>query len=111
MELVKKDIIGVNMSSYTVKAVHLFRSKDSWAVHAAPVVEIPDEDTDSPSRREMNTVGAIQNFMRIINSKTKLVVCSVGGPEVTVRNFDFPMLPHEKIKNTENDRHYYGNKI
>ncbi|MBN2181283.1 MAG: pilus assembly protein PilM [Sedimentisphaerales bacterium] len=98
LKLANKDVVGVDIGSYAVKAVHLSRSKGGWAVNAAAIVEIPGEGTDSPSRREMNTVRAIQNCMRIIPSKTKLIVCSVGGPEVAVRNFEFPMLPPEEME-------------
>jgi type IV pilus assembly protein PilM len=98
LKLVNKDVIGLDIGSYSVKTVHLSKSKSSWAVTSAAIVEISTEGADSSSRREANTVRAIQNCLRIIPTKTKLAVCSVGGPDVAIRNFDFPVLQPEEME-------------
>jgi type IV pilus assembly protein PilM len=98
LKLVHKDVIGIDIGSHAVKAVQLSKARDNWAVTAAAIVEISEKGANIPSRRETNTVRAIQNCMRIINAKTKLVVLSLGGPEVAVRNFDFPLLPPEEME-------------
>ncbi len=98
LKLVNKDVIGLDIGSYSVKTVHLSKSKGSWAVTSAAIVEISSEGADSSRHREANTVRAIQNCLRIIPTKTKLAVCSVGGPEVAIRNFDFPVLQPEEME-------------
>jgi type IV pilus assembly protein PilM len=76
----------------------LSKSRNSWQVKSAAIDEISLEGNGNPNRREANTVRAIQNCLRIIQTKTKLAVCSVGGPEVAIRNFDFPMLQPEEME-------------
>jgi type IV pilus assembly protein PilM len=36
--------------------------------------------------------------MRLSGIKTKLAVCGVGGAEVAVRNFEFPIIPEEQVE-------------
>ncbi len=98
LKLVHKDVIGIDIGSQAVKAIQLSKARNNWVVTAAAIVEISEKGTNTPSRRETNTVRAIQNCMRIINAKTKLVVLSLGGPEVAVRNFEFPLLPPEEME-------------
>ncbi len=98
LKLVNKDVIGLDIGSHSVKTVHLTKSRNSWEVRSAAIVDISPEGTNNPGRREANTVRAIQNCLRIIQTKTKLAVCSVGGPEVAIRNFDFPMLLPEEME-------------
>lgn len=98
LKLVHKEVVGIDIGSHAVKAIQLSKARNNWEVNAAAIVEISERGADIPSRRETNTVRAIQNCMRIINSKTKLVVLSLGGPEVAVRNFEFPMLPPDEME-------------
>jgi type IV pilus assembly protein PilM len=98
LKLVHKDVIGIDIGSHAVKAVQLSKDRDNWSVTSAAIAEISEKGTSTPSRHETNTVRAIQNCMRIINAKTRLAVLSLGGPEVAVRNFDFPLLPPEEME-------------
>jgi len=98
LKLVHKEVIGIDIGSHAVKAIQLSKARDKWAVTAAAIIEISEKGANIPSRHETNTVRAIQNCMRIINAKTKLAVLSLGGPEVAVRNFDFPLLPPEEME-------------
>ena len=98
LKLVNKDVIGLDIGSYSVKTVHLSKSRSSWTITSAAIVEISPEGAGNPKRREANTIRAIQNCLRIIPTKTKLAVCSVGGPDVAIRNFDFPVLQPEEME-------------
>ena len=98
LKLVHKEVIGIDIGSHAVKAVQLSKIKGDWAVTAAAIAEISEKGANIPSRHETNTVRAIQNCMRITSAKTKLAVLSLGGPEVAVRNFEFPILPPEEME-------------
>jgi len=98
LKLVNKDVIGLDIGSHSVKTVHLSKSRNNWEVTSAAIDEISPEGAGNPNRHQANTVRAIQNCLRIIQTKTKLTVCSVGGPEVAIRNFDFPMLQPEEME-------------
>jgi len=46
----------------------------------------------------METIRAIRKCVETAGAKTKLAVCGVCGPEVAVREFEFPSLPAEEIE-------------
>lgn len=98
LKLVNKEVIGLDIGSHSVKAVQLNKSKGQWSVMSAAIVEISEKSTDSPSRRETKTVKAIHDCLRITGVKTNLAVMAVGGPDVAVRNFEFPALPPEEME-------------
>ena len=98
LKLVNKDVIGLDIGSHAVMAVQLVKSKGKWTVTSAAIVGISEKHAKSASRREANTVRAIHDCMRITSSGTKLAVLALGGPEVAVRNFEFPALEPEEME-------------
>lgn len=89
--------MGVDIGSFAVKILQLRRSSTQWLVTAAGIVDISEKGTDNPGRKEANSARAVHNCMRLTGIKTKLAVCGVGGAEVAVRNFEFPIIPEEQI--------------
>jgi type IV pilus assembly protein PilM len=94
----RKEIMGVDIGSSAVKIVQLREASDHWLVTAAGVVDISDKGLDNPGRKETNIARAVHNCMRLSGIKTKLAVCGVGGAEVVVRDFEFPVIPEEQIE-------------
>ena len=94
----RKEIMGVDIGSSAVKIVQLRESSDHWLVTAAGVVDISDKGLDNPGRKEANIARAVHNCMRLSGIKTRLAVCGVGGAEVVVRDFEFPVIPEEQIE-------------
>jgi len=90
--------MGVDIGSSAVKIVQLRKASNHWLVTAAGIVDISDKGVDNPGRKETNSARAIHNCMRLSGIKTKLAVCGVGGAEVAVRNFEFPIIPDEQIE-------------
>ena len=95
----RKEIMGVDIGSFAVKIVQLRRASSQWVVTAAGVVDISEKGTDNPGRKEANSARAVHNCLRLSGIKTKQAVCAVGGAEVAVRNFEFPIIPEEQIEN------------
>ena len=95
----RQEIMGVDIGSFAVKVVQLRRASSHWVVTAAGVVDISEKGTDNPGRKETNSARAVHNCMRLSGIKSKLAVCAVGGAEVAVRNFEFPIIPEEQIEN------------
>jgi type IV pilus assembly protein PilM len=98
LKLVNKSVIGVDIGSHAVKAVQLSKTKGQWSVTSAAIIEVSEKHADSPSRREANTVRAIQDCMRVISPRGRLAVLSLGGPDVAVRSFEFPALPPDEME-------------
>ncbi len=92
----RHEIIGVDIGSFSVKIVQLRRTSSGWLVTGAGAVDISEKGADTPARRESNCVRALANCVRISGSGSKLAVCGVGGPEVAIRNFEFPAVPPEE---------------
>jgi len=95
----RQEIMGVDIGSSAVKIVQLHKANNQWLVTAAGVADISEKGTDNPGRREANIARAIHNCMRLAGIKSKLAVCGVGGAEVVVRDFEFPVIPAEQIEN------------
>ena len=94
----RQEVMGVDIGSFAVKIVQLRKASNHWLVTAAGIVDISEKGTDNPGRKETNSARAIHNCMRLSGIKTKLAVCGVGGAEVAVRNFEFPIIPEEQIE-------------
>jgi len=94
----RQEVMGVDIGSSAVKIVQLRKASNHWLVTAAGIVDISDKGVDNPGRKETNSARAIHNCMRLSGIKTKLAVCGVGGAEVAVRNFEFPIIPDEQIE-------------
>ena len=99
MQLGRRDIVGLDVGSYAVKAVQLRKSAKGWFVYAGAISEIGGEKGSmTPSRQETSTVRAILDCIRLSGVKTHYAVCSLGGTEIAIRNFDFPLLPEDELE-------------
>lgn len=95
----RKDVIlGLDIGSSAVKIVALRQNDEGFSITGIGFHEIAvNEDGDYHSRR-INTVQAIRKCIEQVRIKTKMVVCGVSGPEVAVRDFEFPPLSAEDIE-------------
>ena len=73
------------------------KDNDDWAVTAAGVADIAGATDGNGNPKEIDTVRAITECLQSIGIQSRLAVCSVCGPEVAVRHFEFPALAPEEI--------------
>jgi type IV pilus assembly protein PilM len=94
----KKDVIlGLDIGSSAVKIVALRQNDEGFSATGIGIREIAvNQDDDHRSRK--NTILAIRECFEQVKTKTKMVVCGVSGPEVAVRDFEFPPLSPEDIE-------------
>lgn len=92
-----KEVLGLDIGSSEVKLIELRKNGSDYAVAAAGIVDIAAGE-DNSTRRETKTVGAIRECLQSVDTRTRMAVCSVSGPEVAVRYFKFPSLPPEEIE-------------
>ena len=97
LELEKREVLGLDIGSSAVKLIQLHKDDAGYAVTAAGIIDIAASEDDA-NRREINTVGAICKCLESTGIQTRLAVCSVCGPEVAVRDFQFPSLQPEEIE-------------
>lgn len=96
LNLGKDEVLGLDIGSSAVKIVALRKNGAGYSATAAGIVEIAASDDDINLRR-INTVKAIRKCFGQTKIKTKLAVCGVSGPEVAVRDFEFPLSSTEEI--------------
>jgi type IV pilus assembly protein PilM len=97
IKLVKDEILGLDIGSSAVKIVALKKDDIGYSVTATAMREIAASQEDYDQHRA-NTVKAIRACFEQTGIKTKIAVCGVSGPEVAVRDFEFPPLSAEDIE-------------
>ncbi|MCP4611316.1 MAG: pilus assembly protein PilM [Planctomycetes bacterium] len=90
----KTEILGLDIGSFSVKAVRLRKDESGYSVAAAGITEVAVSEEDD---NHLNTVNAIRECFELVGSRTKLAVCGLSGPEVAVRDFEFPSLSTSEI--------------
>ena len=91
------EVSGLDIGSSSVKMVQLHKNGAGWTVVAAGAVDIAGADEDDDNHKEINTVKAIGDCLKLTGIQTKSAVCGVCGPETAVRYFEFPVLPQNEI--------------
>jgi type IV pilus assembly protein PilM len=91
----KMEVVGLDIGSCQVKLIQLRKDNGGYAVTAAGVTEIAASEGDS---NRLNTVSAIRQCLDLTGIRTELAVCGVSGPDVAVRDFEFPPLPPEEME-------------
>ncbi len=91
-------LMGLDIGSSAVKIIQLRKDADNYTVTAAAMKEIPDNCDDNNQRDEINIIETIRECYRSAAADTQLAVCSVCGPEVAVRRFQFPVLQRGEVE-------------
>jgi type IV pilus assembly protein PilM len=91
------DVLGLDIGSSSVRMVKLARENDGFAVVAASISDIDQTDGDVDARED-NAVKAVQRCMASARTRARWAVCSVSGPEVAVRHFNFPPLQPAELE-------------
>ena len=96
-----KAAVGLDIGLTSVKVVRLRKDNDGFAVTACGIAEISANGDKAGNRRRtlINIARAIRECLDFSGVKAKLAVCGVSGPEVAVRDFEFPAIPAEEVEN------------
>ena len=97
IKLVKDEILGLDIGSSAVKIVALKRDNQGYSATATCMRKIAVSRDDYDQHRA-NTIKAIRECFEEAKIKTKMAVCGVSGPDVAVREFEFPPLSAEDIE-------------
>jgi len=102
----KTELLGLDIGSSAVKVVRLCKDDAGYTVTtagitdiapAAPFSEANGWSQDNNNHRKINTVKAIRECLESTGRKMKLAVCGLSGPEIAVRDFEFPLLSTSEI--------------
>jgi len=109
LNLKRNEVCGLDIGSSAVKIVAMHKDHTGYKVTAAGISQIADRSNSSLEQNtgqggiDTNIVKAISDCFTSTklkagnNLRTKLAVCGISGPEIAVRDFEFPLLPEEEI--------------
>ncbi|MHC5083048.1 MAG: type IV pilus assembly protein PilM [Planctomycetota bacterium] len=100
LNLLKKnqvELVGLDIGSTSVKLVQLTKAGDAYTADKA-VYEMIRCDSDDENARKDACVEAVKRCFAKAGIKPQQVVCSLAGPEVIVRGFNFKPIPMENLQ-------------
>ena len=94
----KKEIIGIDIGSSSVKAVQLREAKGVWHLQNLGVIPLPAEAiVDNTLMDSSSVVEATKNLLKSLNSKAKDVSSSVSGNSIIIRKILLPTMTQEEL--------------
>jgi type IV pilus assembly protein PilM len=95
----KKDLVGIDIGSSSIKLVQLWQAKDSYQLLNAAIMPLPSEAiVDNSMMDTAAVVEAVKNLVTSLGIKTKDVVCSISGNSVIIRKIILPAMTTEELE-------------
>ncbi|NVN97152.1 type IV pilus assembly protein PilM [Candidatus Nomurabacteria bacterium] len=95
----KKDIIGIDIGSSSIKLVQLKEQKGSYQLLNAGIVPLPPEAiVDNTIMDISSIVNAVNNLTTSLGVNVKDVACSISGNSVIIRKISLPVMPTEELE-------------
>ncbi len=95
----KKDIIGVDIGSSSVKLVQLRESKGVFHLSSIGIAPLPPEAiVDGAIMDSSSVVEVIDDLVKSLKLKTKNVATSISGHSVIIRKIKLPIMTEEEME-------------
>jgi type IV pilus assembly protein PilM len=95
----KKEVIGVDVGSSSVKLVQLKENKGSYQLLNVGIVPLsPEAIVDNTLMDSPSISGAIKQLAASLGVKVKDVACSISGNSVIIRKIVLPAMPSEELE-------------
>jgi len=95
----KKEVIGIDIGSSSVKLVQLKDLKGSFQLLNAGIVPLPPEAiVDNTFMDSTSIVKAIKSLVTSLGVKATDVACSISGNSVIIRKITLPFMPVEELE-------------
>ncbi len=95
----KKEIVGIDIGSSSVKLVQLKAHKETYFVENVGVAPLPPEAiVDNTLMDSSSIVEVIKNLLKGLNIKAKEAVCSVSGNAVIIRKISMPAMSQDEVE-------------
>ncbi len=92
----KRNLVGLDIDASAVRLVQLRKDSGAYVIVKASITDIVPWGNDL-QLRGVHTTQAIREGLASAGINTKYAVCGLRGPEVVVRDFEFPALTPEEI--------------
>lgn len=95
----KKDVIGIDVGSSSIKLVQLKESKGSYQLLNIGIMPLPPEAiVDNTIMDSSSVAGVIKNLVTSLGIKVKDVTSSISGNSVIIRKILLPAMPSEELE-------------
>jgi len=95
----KKEVIGIDVGSSSVKLVQLKDNKGTYQLLNAGIIALPPEAIVDNSLMDSSSIAAtIKNLVSSMGIKVKDVACSISGNSVIIRKIVLPAMPQEELE-------------
>lgn len=95
----KKDVVGVDLGSSSVKLVHLKEQKGGYALQNVGVLPLPSEAiVDNTLMDSASIVEVIKGLLTSLGLKAAEAVASVSGNSVIIRKIVLPTMSAEELE-------------
>lgn len=95
----KKDLVGIDVGSSSVKLVQLSPVKDGYQLQNAAIVPLPPEAIVDNSLMDSVAVSdAIKNLVTSLGIKAKDAACSISGNAVIIRKIMLQTMTSEELE-------------
>lgn len=95
----KKEVIGVDVGSSSVKLVQLKENKGSYQLLNLGIMPLHTEAIVDNTMMDSSSISdAIKNLVASLGIKIKDVACSISGNSVIIRKIVLPVMPSEELE-------------
>lgn len=95
----KKDVVGIDIGSSSVKLVQLKDNKGSLQLLNIGIFPLPPEAIVDNTLMDSSAIASvIKNLVSTLGIKIKDVACSISGNSVIIRKIVLPAMPQEELE-------------
>jgi len=95
----KKDLVGIDIGSSSVKLVQLKESKDGYQLVKVGMAPLPAEAiVDNTLMDTSSIVETIRNLISSLGIKVTQAACSISGNSVIIRKIGFPVMTADELE-------------
>ena len=95
----KKDLVGIDIGSSSVKLVQLLQNKDSYQLLNVGIAPLPPEAiVDNSLMDTASVVEAVRNLVGSMGIKSKEMACSISGNSVIIRKILLNAMSSEELE-------------
>lgn len=95
----KKDIVGIDIGSSSIKLVQLKEIKNGYQLQNIGVVPLPVEAiVDNTLMDSSSVVEGIKSLFSSLKISAREAVCSVSGNSVIIRKISLPVMPNDELE-------------
>jgi type IV pilus assembly protein PilM len=95
----KKDLVGIDIGSSSIKLVQLKETKAGYQLEKLGMVPLPAEAiVDNTLMDTSAIVEAVRHLIRTLDIKVTQAACSISGNSVIIRKIGFPVMPADELE-------------